>query len=835
MRFFERNNGDYYSIHGENAIYVANEHYLTQSVLKQITCGDKSLISCTLSKNAMETFLEHVLMRKKVQVWALSEPRKSNSWVIVREASPGNFSNIEDMIVNGNDPAIIAVQICQKGSIIQVNIGFANAGDCKLGFLELLDNELLTNLENLLVQLNVKECVFCESVFEKRLKSILLNLDCLATKQNKKFFVPMEVESLNRLLINEIAILPDAQGPLSALSALIYYLGLQLESNTKFQLVEHFSSHFMKLDAHALCALGLIGEGSRKNTHLLGLLNHCLQTSGTKLLESWIRQPLIDVNHIQSRLDVVSEFFEDHNLRDSVRRVLSSMPDIPRISRKIRSTRANLQDVVVLYQAVQLIPMLITSIQDTIVLNSRYQEKLTTAYRHFEPFIQMVEETIDLEAAQNREYIIKAEYDEVLVDLKQQIDLEKLEIDLEVDSVAKELGIELHKVLKVENNSTGYFLRLSPGNQHLIKGKGYLELGTYKSGVQFRTKKLTNLSQKLLSLQQEYNAQQNGLVKKLMLSVETYVDVFCVVSMALSEIDVFQSLAQASCKSPIPYQRPIIEQNANLLIKKLRHPCVEMQDVCFIPNDVEMIRGESEFLILTGPNMGGKSTYIRQIGICCLLAQMGCFVPCDYAKLPVFSALMCRIGASDDQMKGISTFMSEMLETSAILRTADSNSLVIIDELGRGTSTSDGYGLAYSISKHLAEETRCFSLFATHFHELTCLESEIKQVKNMHVQAIIEKNVTLMYKVEPGICDQSFGINVAKMAGLPKIVIQMAQLKAELQDYVDLEEAREIVDLFLNDFKQIPLDLNYKDQIKELSSRHETRIKNNHFLSNLFH
>jgi DNA mismatch repair protein MSH2 len=251
----------------------------------------------------------------------------------------------------------------------------------------------------------------------------------------------------------------------------------------------------------------------------------------------------------------------------------------------------------------------------------------------------------------------------------------------------------------------------------------------------------------------------------------------------LSELDVLVGFAHAACHAGTGYSRPnLTVEGKSINIKSSRHPCVELQEgIDFIPNDYLMEHDSSRFQIVTGPNMGGKSTYIRQLGTIAVMAQIGSFVPATFCELPIIDKLLVRVGAGDLQQRGVSTFMLEMLEASSILHKATANSLVIIDELGRGTSTYDGFGLAWAISVYLFKNVQCMCLFATHFHELTALANDYDQgVVNKHVSAFTSgKEITMNYTIQDGPCMESFGVHVAAMAGFPEKVVASAKRKSQ--------------------------------------------------------
>jgi DNA mismatch repair protein MSH2 len=409
----------------------------------------------------------------------------------------------------------------------------------------------------------------------------------------------------------------------------------------------------------------------------------------------------------------------------------------------------------------------------------------------------MVESTIDLNQIKNHLFLIKSTFDPDLKELKEKLDEIEEEIEDMADKVAADLDLP-SKTVKLESNAqSGYYLRVSRKEDNVLRNnKKYTIIETRKDGIKFQNSKLERLNEQFIVIKENYEQQQKAVVDEVIKIACGYLDPLQSLNNLIAELDVYVSFAQVALSSQTEYVRPKLHQQGSgiLKLKDARHPCLELQDgINFIPNDAEFVKDEKLFCIITGPNMGGKSTYIRQIGVLVLMAQIGSFVPASSAEITIVDCILARIGANDCQNKGVSTFMAEMLETSFILKTATSNSLVIVDELGRGTSTYDGFGLAWAISEYLVNKIKCFTLFATHFHELTALSEEIKTVYNCHVSALTtDENLTLLYKVKPGVCDQSFGIHVAKLANFPQHVIDYAKEKAKyLEDYCPLLSSEE--------------------------------------------
>ncbi|KAL9014275.1 MAG: hypothetical protein Q9173_001084 [Seirophora scorigena] len=839
IRIFDR--GDWYTAHGDDAAFIARTVYKTTSVLRQLGKAETGLPSVTMTITVYRNFLREALFRlgKRVEIW---ESSGRMQWKVIKQASPGNLQDVEDELGGQLEsaPIILAVKVSAKASEARnVGVCFADASVRELGVSEFVDNDLYSNFESLLIQLGVKECLIQMDSQKKdvelgKLRSIADSCGVAVSERTAGDFGTKDIEQdLTRLLRDErsAATLPqtDLKLAMGSAAALIKYLGVMSEPANfgQYQLYQHDLAQYMKLDAAALRALNLMPgprDGS-KNMSLYGLLNHCKTPVGSRLLAQWLKQPLMSCEDIERRQQLVEAFVEDTELRQTLQEEhLRSIPDLYRLAKKFQRKMANLEDVVRAYQVAIRLPGFIGTLEGIMdekykdPLDAEYTSKLIQYSNSLARLQEMVETTVDLDALDHHEFIIKPEFDESLRIIRKKLDKLKYDMDVEHRKVGQDLNQDTEKKLFLENHRVhGWCFRLTRTEASCIRNKKqYQECSTQKNGVYFTTTHMATLRREHDQLSSNYNRTQSGLVSEVVGVASSYCPVLESLAAVLAHLDVIVSFAHVSVHAPTSYTRPLVHPRGtgSTILTEARHPCMEMQDdVQFITNDVTLTRSNSSFLIITGPNMGGKSTYIRQIGVIALLAQIGCFVPCTSAELTIFDSILARVGASDSQLKGVSTFMAEMLETANILKSATSESLIIIDELGRGTSTYDGFGLAWAISEHIVAQIGCFAMFATHFHELTALAEAHPQVRNLHVVAHIgdvvkkpttttvsstdgdrgRREVTLLYKVEPGVCDQSFGIHVAELVRFPQKVVNMAKRKAdELEEFSTKRETNAI-------------------------------------------
>ncbi|KAG6888939.1 hypothetical protein C0995_004794 [Termitomyces sp. Mi166 len=897
LRLFHRTGSDeFYSVYGPDALFVAQHTFHTNSVIKYLGAGGRAagLPTVSLKVTVAQILLREALTVKqlRVEIW-VPEPgqgKKCTKFRLDKEASPGNLQEVEDLLFVDSDllsaPIVMAIKLASApassgAKLRTVGVAFADTSVRQLGVADFVDNDLFSNTElkapsqSLVIQLSVKEAIVPTGTTSgttdrdidlNKLKAVLDRCGVVISERKPSEFTAKNVaDDIPRLLQPSAVInastadatmtIPELSLPTApaALSALISYLSLLSDPSNHgaYTLRTHDLSQYMKLDASALRALNLTeapgnAATTTRNTTLLGLLNKCKTAQGTRLLGTWLKQPLVNLHEIRKlnifgipalmfnvtpgkRQDLVETFFEDTNTRRTLQDdYMKVMPDMHRLSKRFQKSVASLEDVVRVYQVVIKLPGLIEALEGVqtekewhaALVEDVYLKSLKEYQGSLEKYGEMVEQTLDLEELDNHNYVIKPDYDPKLQDLAEKLAKTRDGLDKEHREVGKDLGLELDKKLHLENNQVyGYCFRLTKSDSKALTKK-YIEIGTNKSGVFFTTKKLKELAEDFKEYSQSYTRTQSVLVKEVVSIASTYTPVLEALDNIIAHLDVILSTRIRTLHRRLC--------SGNLILLESRHPCLEVQDdISFIPNDVEMVKGESEFHIITGPNMGGKSTYIRQVGVIALMAQIGCYVPCTEAQVPIFDSILCRVGAGDSQLKGVSTFMAEMLETATILRSATKDSLIIIDELGRGTSTYDGFGLAWAISEHIASEIRAFCLFATHFHELTALDQQISHVKNLHVVAHVtsageksqDQDITLLYKVEPGISDQSFGIHVAKLANFPENVIKLAKRKAdELEDFgTDIagpeeeaipadvtEEGLQIMEDFLRTWSSLP-------------------------------
>ena len=730
--------------------------------------------------------LRDLLLEGTERTVELYEEIPRQGWRLAKSASPGKLGAFEDELYRGGEmaeaPVVAAVRVAVKAEQRHVGVAYVNPTTRELGACEFVDDEQFCALEAVICQLGAKECVVpaeaSPSPEGRRLRDVVARCGALATERKPADFDARDLEDdLARLLAKHDArdttraadvgaaaaagaagverhrALLEKDGAAATLAAALRFSELLADpaNHGRCRLSMHDTGRYVRLDSSALRALNVLPERTSASASaaapaeraaaagfsLYGLLNKCRSPMGRRLLMRWLKQPLVDAAHIAQRHDAVEAFVNDPEVRDTLRGAhLRALPDIERVTRKLERRRASLMDLCRLYQASAALPYIAEALERLAgahgdAIRAKYAAALTKLHddEHLGRFEALLESAVDLNKIPD-EYVICAQYDDELGALQGRKDEAEAEIHAAFQEAAGDLKMAPEKELKLEhNNMHGWFLRLTKKDETRARKKlsaSYQVLEAKKDGTKFTNKKLRALSQKRVDLDRSYETQQKHLVDRVVDVAASFSDVFLQASAICAEIDVLASFAEAATTAPIPFVRPTMCESGDsdeIVLEASRHPNVEAQDGAqFIPNTCALRKGESWFQIITGPNMGGKSTFIRQVGACVLMAQVGSFVPCASAKIAIRDAIFARVGAGDCQMRGISTFMAEMLETAAILKAATPKSLIIIDELGRGTSTYDGFGLAWAISEHIVNEVKAPCLFATHFHELTSLK-----------------------------------------------------------------------------------------------------------------
>ena len=498
---------------------------------------------------------------------------------------------------------------------------------------------------------------------------------------------------------------------------------------------------------------------------LLWLLDKCRTAMGSRYLKSSILSPLTSKKDIERRYDFISKLSTEFILRDDLIRSLEEVYDLERLVGRITYGNLNAKDLLQLKSSLSVLPKIKEILEE---LN--YDKTIET----FADIYQLLDKTIleDAPFTLHEGHLIKEGYNAELDELKK-ISSGSREFILEMEKSEKErTGI---KNLKVGFNKVfGYYIEVSKGQIGLVKEEfGYERRQTLANCERFITPLLKEKENIILGAEEKIVSLEYKLFMDIREVIKRYVSNIQVVARTISEVDMLQAFSIVS--DNYKFTRPELTNEKSIKLIECRHPVIEqvMKDK-YVPNDIVMDK-TTDVLLITGPNMAGKSTYMRQCAITVIMAQMGCFVPCKSATLPIFDKIFTRIGASDDLVGGESTFMVEMKEANYALSEATENSLILFDELGRGTATYDGMSLAQAILEYIHDKIKAKTLFSTHYHELTILEKDLKHLKNVHVAATEENNtVTFLHKVKPGAIDKSYGIHVAALANLPSSLINRA-------------------------------------------------------------
>ena len=574
----------------------------------------------------------------------------------------------------------------------------------------------------------------------------------------------------------------------------------------------------LKMDIHTKRNLELTEtlRLKQRNYSLIWLLDKTKTAMGSRLLKNYIENPLINKEEINRRYKIVETLIQEFILKNDLIENLYEVYDLERLSGRIAFGNANARDLLQLKRSLKVLPNI-----KEILKNLNYDKTIDT----LDELYNLLEDSIYEEPpiSIKEGYLIKEGYNKDLDELKT---LRKGGKDFVAKFENEEKERTGIKNLKVGYNKVfGYYIEISKGNTNLVKEEyGYVRKQTLSNCERYispilkeKEDLILNAEEKIIDLEYELFINIRNKVKEYILKLQE-------IAKTISEIDVLQSFATVSEENN--YIRPTLNEKGIINIKEGRHPVVEkvLESKEYVSNDVDMDE-LTNILLITGPNMAGKSTYMRQMAIITIMAQIGCFIPAEKANLPIFDAIYTRIGASDDLVSGESTFMVEMIEANNAITNATKNSLILFDELGRGTATFDGMALAQSIIEYIHNNIGCKTFFSTHYHELTDLENNLKNLKNVHVSAHEEDgNITFLHKIKNGSLDKSYGIHVAKLAKLPDNLIKRASeiLKVyenkEIKRDIKIQEALPLDEL-------IPQKSKIEEKIKELDILKMTPIE----------
>ncbi|MDU1317024.1 DNA mismatch repair protein MutS [Anaerococcus hydrogenalis] len=829
--------GDFYEAFFSDAITISKS---LQLALTGKECGhDKRAPMCGVPHHVIDTYINKLVKNgyKVALCDQVEDPKKAKGLVkraITRVISPGTVVDLESLDKKDNNYLL---------SIFENKFGlgacFSDISTGKLMTFEIRSdlsssaNKLINEIE----KISPSEIIINSSFSNKKVLEYLdLNKDILINKIDEtNNYDALSKNVLKHLGDKNFEKIQNLRISLIAISNLLDYVYRYHKENlahlNQIEILE--ISSFMQLDANTRRNLELhsnIDKKGKENS-LIKLIDRADTVMGSRLLNEWLERPLIDKAKIEKRLDLVEYFYQNTDISNKISFFLDDIYDLERIIGKISYKRANARDFISLKTSLRNIPEF-----------KRFLSKLDN--KDIVSFSKNIPDVSNIYDILNRSIIndppisiteggiIKEGFNDDLDKLKESsLSAEKDLINYEKDEKEK-TGINKLKINYNKNN--GYSIEVTKANTHLVPDY-YIRKQTLKNQERYTTEKLEVLSNLILGSSDKINELEYKIFGEIRDFILDNTKKLQYLSKLISIIDSLNSLSKLAIENN--YTKPIITNDNIIKIKEGRHPVIEknLKENEFIANDTDIGEDDNLIQIITGPNMAGKSTYMRQMAIIIILAQMGSFVPCKNASISVCDKVFTRIGASDNISKGESTFMLEMNEVSNILKNSTENSFIILDEVGRGTSSDDGLSIAMSLVDYLSKKKRAKTVFATHFHELTILENKLDNVVNLKID-ILEENNNLVFlrKISKGKTDRSYGIEVAKLSGLPDELIENAKIFMNKLDEDDrvFKNSTNIVNNTIDDIYKIKVD-KIKENIDSININELTPLEAMNVLSKL--
>ena len=788
--------GDFYEMFFEDAETAARELEL---VLTGRDCGlEKRAPMCGIPFHASNSYIGRLVAKGyKVAICEQVEDPKFAKGIVKRDVikviTPGTYTD-SSFVEETKNNYIMTIYADLERNRCSLAITDISTGDFLATEGELEKGVILDEIS----KFNPKEIILLDSLDQELIKDITLTTPALISRKPIEYFEEKFEEVLNAQFgekSNSLSLMIKKSS-----NALVkYILDTQKISLTNINDIEVYSLvDFMTIDLSSRRNLELtenLREKSKKGS-LLWVLDKTETSMGSRMLRRWIEEPLVNKEKITLRLNAVEELFNDLSLNDSLKEALHDIYDIERILGKISNKNANAKDLIALKTSIGKIPNVKGIIENcTSSLLKNYHHNLDDLRDIYDLLEKSIKEDPSLTLKDGD--LIKDGFNSEIDELRLAKTNGKDWISSLENREREFTGI---KSLKVGFNKVfGYYIEISKANYSSIPEGRYIRKQTLANAERFITPELKEIEEKLLGASEKLCSLEYDIFLDIRNEVENHIDRLKTTAKIIAELDCISNLAFVALEND--FIKPEINEDGETKIENGRHPVVEkvIPKGEFIPNDTIINKDDNQLLIITGPNMAGKSTYMRQVAIITLMCQIGSFVPASKANISIVDKIFTRIGASDDLAGGKSTFMVEMWEVSNILKNATENSLVLLDEVGRGTSTYDGLSIAWSVIEYICKNKnlRCKTLFATHYHELTKLEGEIHGVRNYSVAVKeVDNNIIFLRKIIEGGADQSYGIEVAKLAGIPDEVINRAK---EILETLEMESSKDNLDLALKE------------------------------------